>query len=219
MTTSSPRPQATAAIASGIGREAARTSLVVPTLALLPVYAAALERGWTPDNVRGEVANREALDRIAADPEGFVALTENRLGGGPPVTLADGSQVPRVPSLQRWVWDAADRGPAGFVGLINLRWNYGHAPLPPHVLGHVGYSLVPWQRQRGHGTRALGLLLPLARELGMDHIELTTDPDNEPSQKVILANGGVLLGRFDKGAVYGHSPGLRFRIELGRVAR
>ncbi len=186
----------------------------MPALALLPAYTAALERGWTPDNVRGLAANRESLAGIADDPEGFVALTDNRAGGGPPVTLADGSQAARLPSLQRWIWDAADAGPAGFVGLINLRWNHGHAPLPPHVLGHVGYSLVPWQRRRGHGTRALALLLPLARELGLGHVELTTDPDNEPSQKVILANGGVPLGAFDKGAVYGHSPGLRFRIDL-----
>jgi predicted acetyltransferase len=191
-----------------------RTVLRAPTPALLPVYAAALERGWTPDNVRGEAANREMLARIAQDPAGFMALTDNRAGGGPPVTLADGSQVARLPSVQRWIWDAADDGPGGFAGQISVRWNHGHAPLPPHVLGHVGYSLVPWQRRRGHGTRALGLLLPLARELGLAHIELTTDVDNEPSQKVILANGGVLLGRFDKGPVYGHSAGLRFRIDL-----
>lgn len=193
----------------------ARTLLRAPTLELLPTYCEALERGWTPDNVRGEVANRESLARIAEDAAAFIAMSENHEGGGPPVTLPDGSQVARIPSLQRWIWDADDEGPAGFVGLINLRWNHGHAPLPPHVLGHVGYSLVPWQRQRGHGTRALGLLLPLARALGMGFIELTTDPDNLPSQKVITANGGVLLGAFNKGAVYGHKDGLRFRIELG----
>jgi predicted acetyltransferase len=199
---------------SGSATPAARTLLRVPTLALLPTYRAALERGWTPDNVRGEAANRETLARIAEDPAAFIALTDNRQGGGPLVTLPDGSQVPRVPSLQRWIWDAADEGPGGFVGLINLRWNHGHAPLPPYVLGHVGYSLVPWQRQRGHGTRALGLLLPVARELGMGFIDLTTDPDNLPSQKVITANGGVPMGAFSKGAAYGHSDGLRFRIEL-----
>ena len=113
--------------------------------------------------------------------QGSSCFRQSRQGGGPPVTLPDGSQVPRVPSLQHWIWDAADEGPGGFVGLINLRWNHGHAPLPPYVLGHVGYSLVPWQRQRGHGTRALGLLLPVARELGMGFIDLTTDPDNLPS--------------------------------------
>lgn len=192
-----------------------QTRLREPTLALLPTYADALRRGWTPDNVRGETANQEALARIAEDPAAFVALADNRAGGGPPVTLPDGSQVARLPSLQRWIWDAADDSPTGFVGLINLRWNHGHAPLPPHVLGHVGYSLVPWQRRRGHATRALGLLLPLARSLGMDHVELTTDPDNVASQKVITAQRGVLLGRFSKGAAYGHADGLRFRIDLG----
>jgi len=190
------------------------TALHTPTQARLPAYAAALQRGWMPDNVRGLLANQESLAHIARDPTGFLALTDNRQGGGPPVTLADGSQATRLPSLQRWVWDAQDEGPEGFVGLINLRWNHGHAPLPPHVLGHVGYSLVPWQRQRGHATRALALLLSLARTLGMDHVELSTDPDNIASQKVITANGGVLLGAFDKGPVYGHSTGLRYRIAL-----
>jgi predicted acetyltransferase len=49
----------------------------------------------------------------------------------------------------------------------------------------------------------------------MGFIDLTTDPDNLPSQKVITANGGVPMGAFSKGAAYGHSDGLRFRIELG----
>jgi predicted acetyltransferase len=190
------------------------TLILCPTMALLPAYRDALERGWTPDNVRGLAANQEALQRIAADPEGYVALTHNLQGGGPPVTLADGSQVARLPSLQRWVWDGDDATAAGFVGLINLRWNHGFAPLPPHVLGHVGYSLVPWQRRRGHATRALGLMLAEARALGMGFVELSTDPDNEASQRVILANGGVATGPFDKGAVYGHAPGLGFRIDL-----
>ena len=91
---------------------------------------------------------------------------------------------------------------------------YG-APLPPHVLGHIGYAVVPWQQRRGHATRALALMLPLARERGLTHLEITTDPENLGSQKVILDNGGVLVGTFDKGAAYGHAPGLRYRIELG----
>jgi len=192
----------------------ARTLLRAPTLELLPTYCDALERGWTPDNVRGEVANRESLARIAEDAAAFIAMSENHEGGGPPVTLPDGSQVARIPSLQRWIWDADDEGPAGFVGLINLRWNHGHAPLPPHVLGHIGYAVVPWKRQQGHATRALGLVLALAREQGLVRVELTTYPDNTASQRVITAHGGVLLGAFDKGAAYGHKPGLRYAIGL-----
>ena len=54
----------------------------------------------------------------------------------------------------------------------------------------------------------------LARAQGLARVEVTTGPDNLASQKVILANGGVLLGRFQKGAAYGHKPGLRYAIAL-----
>ena len=69
----------------------------------------------------------------------------------------------------------------------------------------------PWPRAPGR----VGPALPLARERGLTHVEITTDPENLGSQKVILDNGGVLVGTFDKGAAYGHAPGLRYRIELG----
>jgi predicted acetyltransferase len=107
------------------------------------------------------------------------------------------------------MWDAG-----GFAGSINLRWLKGTTNLPPHVLGHIGYSVVPWKRQRGYATQALGLLLPLARVEGLAFVDITTDPGNTPSQKVILANGGVLVERFDKGPTWGNQPGLRFRIPL-----
>ena len=110
-----------------------------------------------------------------------------------------------------WV-DSADGG--GFAGSIGLRWAKDGAPLPPHVLGHIGYAVVPWQRRRGYATQALAALLPLARAQGLSSVEITTDPDNTASQRVVTANGGVLVERFDKGAAYGHAPGLRFRIEL-----
>jgi predicted acetyltransferase len=63
--------------------------------------------------------------------------------------------------------------------------------------------------------RALAQMLPLARAQGLPLVWVTTDPDNTASQRVILANGGVLVERFDKGAAYGNRPGLRFRIDLG----
>ena len=39
------------------------------------------------------------------------------------------------------------------------------------------------------------------RELGLPHIDITTDPDNLPSQRVILANGGVFVEAFTAGGV------------------
>lgn len=199
-----------------IGATMTHTTLLLrPTPDLLPGYVAALQRGWSPDNVRGAVAAREILERIGSDPALFFLTTQDPQGLGPPVTLADGTQRPRLPGIGRWIWDAADPGPGGFAGSMGLRWMAGHAPLPSWVLGHIGYGVPEWQRGRGHATRALGLLLQEARGLGLPFVELTTDPENTASQRVMTANGAVLVEHFDKGAVYGHQPGLRYRITLG----
>jgi len=124
------------------------------------------------------------------------------------ITLPDGSKVPRLPGYSRWMWDGE------FCGSIGFRWQPGTTELPPHCLGHVGYSVVPWKRGRGYATRALQLLLPQAGEEGLAYIELTTDSDNIASRRVIEANGGKLIERFRKPAAYGGAESLRFRIFL-----
>jgi predicted acetyltransferase len=182
--------------------------LVQPTLDRLPSYVAALERGWSADNLRGEAAAREELARIAADASLFVDQQTDREARGPPVTLPDGSTAPRIPGFRRWIWDGE------FCGAISLRWLPGTTELPPHVLGHIGYAVVPWKRGRGYAKAALGMLLVHARAEGLAVVELTTDPDNVASQRVIVANGGVLVGPFTKPAHYGSVPGLRYRIAV-----
>jgi predicted acetyltransferase len=182
--------------------------LVVPSLDRLDAYADALRRGWSADNIRLEVAAREELAKIAADPVAFVASLGDPEAKGGPITFPDGSQVPRLPGYRRWIWDGE------FCGSIGFRWQKGTSALPPYVLGHIGYAVVPWKRQRGYATRALALVLEDARREGLDHVTLTTDPDNDPSQKVILANGGVLVERFNSGPAYGNKDHLRWRIDL-----
>lgn len=182
--------------------------LVVPSLSHLDAYSDALKRGWSPDNIRLEAAAREQLARIAADPEAFIALLDDREGKGPPITLLDGSQIRRLPGFHRWMWDG------DFCGSIGFRWQPGGSTLPAHVLGHIGYAVVPWKRRRGYATQALALMLAEARHEGLAYVELTTDPDNEPSQKVILANGGKFIERFRAGAAYGDKEEFRFRIPL-----
>ena len=61
---------------------------------------------------------------------------------------------------------------------------------------------------------ALAQLLPMARAEGLEWVDLTTDPDNIPSQKVITANGGTLIRRFTKAAAYGGAESLLWRITL-----
>ena len=189
------------------------TRLRRPMPGLLPGFRAALEQGWSADTVRGAAAAQETIERLDSDPASYFITTDDPQALGPPVKLPDGSERARIPGLQRWIWDADD-GPGGFCGSIGLRWPAGGAALPPHVLGHIGYAVVPWKQRRGHALRALGLLLPLARAQGLLFVELTTDPDNTASQRVITANGGVLVEHFTKDAAYGGTPGLRFRIDL-----
>ena len=48
--------------------------------------------------------------------------------------------------------------------------------------------------------------------VGLPYVEITTDPDNIASQRVIEANGGVLVEHFIKPQQFSCKPGLRFRI-------
>jgi len=187
-------------------------NLVVPSLDRLPAYADALRRGFWSDNLRREQSAREELAMIAADPSDFVAALDDPEGKRPPITLPDGSTVPRLPGYRRWMWD--DDSSGGFCGAVNFRWQPGTSDLPEYVLGHLGYAVVPWKQRRGYATKALALMLPEARKLGLAHIDLTTDPDNLPSQKVITANGGYLVERFMKVAGHGGGETLLFRIPL-----
>jgi predicted acetyltransferase len=182
--------------------------LVQPAAPYLPGYREALRRGWSPDNVRGTAAALEELQEIERDPLLFLEGLTDPYGRGPPIILPDGSQVPRLPGFRLWIWDGE------FCGSVGFRWQPGTPELPPYCLGHMGYAVVPWKQRLGYATRALALLLPFARARGLPYVELTTDPDNVPSQRVILANGGVLHSRFRKTEHYGHSEGLLYRIHL-----
>lgn len=182
--------------------------LVWPAAQYLASYARALEQGWSPDNLRPEAALEE-LERIADDPVRFVAEQVDREAKGPPITLNDGSTVPRLPGYRMWIWDGE------FCGVIGFRWQPGTTELPPYCLGHIGFSVVPWKRRNGYATQALKLLLRDVRNEGLPYVELTTDLTNFASQRVIQSNGGHLVERFNKPAVHGGAESLRFRIDFG----
>lgn len=176
--------------------------LVAPAAEYLPGYQAALRQGWSPNNVRD--VSGEQLAAIAADAAAFIAGF-SREGGT--IALGDGRVVPRLPGPVRWMWDGA------FCGAISLRYVPGTEDLPEHVLGHVGYAVVPWKRGRGYATAALRQILPLAAAAGLRHVDLTCDADNLASQKVITANGGSLVSRTPDGVGPGQDR-LLFRIPL-----
>ena len=182
--------------------------LLVPDLAHLDGYADALRRGWSPDNVRVEEAPREELARIETDPAAFVASLDDPEAKAGPISLADGTTVPRLPGYRRWMWDGE------FCGSIGFRWRPGTEALPPTCLGHIGYAVVPWKQRRGYATLALGEMLTGARAEGLRYVEITTGPANVASQRVIAANGGVLVEEFIRPVTLGSTRELRYRIPL-----
>lgn len=181
--------------------------LVVPTREYLDGYARALRRGWSPDTMRPQ-ACAEELAAIERDADAFVAGFVDREGKGGLITLPDGSKVARLPGFRLWMWDGE------FCGTIGFRWQPGTTELPAHVLGHIGYAVVPWKRGRGYAKESLRLMLAQAHAEGLAFVTITTDPDNLASQRVIEANGGVLVERFTRGPQYGSTPALRYRIDL-----
>ncbi len=58
--------------------------------------------------------------------------------------------------------------------------------------GHVGYGVVPSERNRGYATIMLKSVLPLALKLGIERVLVTCDEDNNASMKVIEKSGGIL---------------------------
>ncbi len=216
----SPQPgQAAQASKSAKSAHASRIALVWPARSHLASYVAALERGWSPNNLRPE-AGREELVQIQADPDAFLASLVDIEGRGAPVKQPNGSFVQRLPGYRRWMWATSDvEGAAGdaageFCGSIGFRWQKGSNALPPYCLGHIGYAVVPWHQRRGYATQALAQLLREAPKQGLTFVEITTEPDNKPSQRVILANGGFLVEEFISSAESGGLKELRFRIDL-----
>ncbi len=182
--------------------------LVWPSRGYLPGYVDALERGWSPDNLRGEAAAREQLAAIGEDADAFLATLVDKEARGPRIVLPDGTTVTRLPGYSKWIWDGE------FCGSIGFRWQPGTEALPPHCLGHIGYAVVPWKRGRGYATAALKQMLEEARDEGLRYVEITTDPANLASRRVIERNGGVLIEEFVAPAAVGGGKELRYRVYL-----
>ena len=81
------------------------------------------------------------------------------------------------------------------VGRINLRLGTdGHIRF--HA-GHVGYMVHPEFRGRRYASRALMLLMPLARQVGIDPVSITCDPENVASRRTCEIAGATLVDMVD----------------------
>jgi predicted acetyltransferase len=89
-----------------------------------------------------------------------------------------------VPCTFRWIMDGDT-----VVGSIAVRHSLNDYLLDQG--GHIGYSVRPSRRRRGHASRALAQALRIAADLGIDRVLVTCDEDNIASRRTIERNGGV----------------------------
>jgi predicted acetyltransferase len=102
----------------------------------------------------------------------------------PPNALPETVRQPGfVPCTYLWIVDGGT-----FLGSLAIRHE-----LTDYLLnegGHIGYSVRPTARRRGHAAQALADALPVARSLGIERVLLTCDEDNAGSRATIEKNGG-----------------------------
>ena len=89
-----------------------------------------------------------------------------------------------VPCTYLWIVDGDT-----FLGSLAIRHELNDFLL--NQGGHIGYSVRPSARRRGHAAAALANALPIARELGIARILLTCDEDNAGSRATIETNSGA----------------------------
>jgi predicted acetyltransferase len=153
------------------------TRLIAPTPTLEKEFRDMLS-DW---HNAGETAAPYVQEEKTADFEAYV----NELLG-----FSNGLGLPGsyVPYSTFWLVDAHNR----VLGLVSIRHRLNERLRQEG--GHIGYTIRPSERGKGHATRLLALALAEAKSLGIERALLTCDKTNLASRRVILANGGVLSG-------------------------
>lgn len=183
--------------------------LIKPDLAHLTGYLDCLKRGWNPNSFQqSDGPLEQEINEIKTDPISFLKSTFDITGHGKPIPMNDGTLVERLPSFSKWLWDGE------FCGRIQFRWQTKTVHLPPTCLGHIGYGVVPWQRNKAYAKLALRAMIEEIRFCGLPYVELVADVDNQFSQKVILACEGEFIEDFKKLPANGGGIAKRFRISL-----
>lgn len=131
-----------------------------------------------------------------------------------------GSMLEEYDSTEKWLAhleEFSSRCPEGFVpsdtflavdgdnrvvGLIDCRRHIDH-PILGEWGGHIGYSVRPSERRKGHAKEMLRQALEIYRGRGIGKVLVTCDVGNTASERTILANGGVFEREVDDGSGHG----------------
>ncbi len=116
-----------------------RPILVMPDLEKLSGYEAALAKGWSPDPRRiGDTGFIEAeLQDLRNDPAAYL---DKLMGRHASAGQQIGDTAMALTNHTFWIWDGE------FCGRIDLRYLPVTWTVPASIPGHVGYSVVPWNR-------------------------------------------------------------------------
>ena len=139
------------------------------------------------------------------DGELSLRLTETR-----PADPSSG----RIPAYFFALWHERAPDP---IGNIDLRVGNTH-----HIVrfgGHLGYGVEPVHRGHGFAGRACKLLLPLARDHGLEVLWITCNPDNIASRRTCERIGAKMVEIVDLPTdtdMYkrGERQKCRYRLEL-----
>lgn len=104
------------------------------------------------------------------------------------------------------------------VGNINLR--VGSTPHIELYAGHVGFAVHPAYRGNRYASRSLRLLTPLARELRLDPLWITCDPENLQSRRSCELAGAkfIAIVAVPESCIVhrtGHPEKCRYQLDIG----
>jgi predicted acetyltransferase len=173
---------------------AVSASLILPVPRIQPSFLAAMDE-YAAEG-RGTPADQSNVGRDIrifgdkwAEPAEFGRFVDS-------VRLQELESTPRpstfVPTTTLW-WVDGDE----YLGRLTIR----HRLAPGRIgerNGHIGYDVRPSARRKGHATAMLAAAVPWAARVGLTRALITCDAVNEPSRRVIEANGGVLIGHLDE---------------------
>ncbi len=173
-------------------KKSGKVKLVLPSMKYAPAYLKALKEFAKIGEITALGVHVD-LKKIDDFKVYIKRARDNRNG----INLAKG----RVPSTTYWAVVGNK-----IVGRVDIRHKLNKGLRV--IGGHIGYTVVPSERQKGYGTQMLVCALPYAKKLGIKNVLVTCDATNTGSKKIIESNGGKLINQVQ------HEDILRLRYNI-----